>query len=76
MTVQIQSQVNFHGAVRDYWQGSLPGTAGLQKYLPFDHIYNIYKYLQSKHLKGRLGPPVSDVTFFGSNGGPLGPPRE
>ena len=28
--------------------------------------------LTSKHLKGRLGPPVSNV--FWINGGPLGPP--
>ena len=28
---------------------------------------------QSKHLKGQLGPPVSDVTFF-NHGGRLGPP--
>ena len=29
-------------------------------------------FFPSKHLKGRLGPPVSNV--FWINGGPLGPP--
>ena len=26
------------------------------------------------HHGGRLGPPMSDMTFFGSKGGQLGPP--
>ena len=29
-------------------------------------------FTKSKHLKGRLGPRVSDVTFF-NHGGRLGP---
>ena len=32
-----------------------------------------FDHKRSKHLKGRLGPGVSDGHVFGSNGGRLGP---
>ena len=39
--------------------------------MPLNEWYRAF--LQSKHLKGQLDPPVRDVTFF-NHGGGLDPP--